>query len=96
MSGSGLMAGLLRVLLLALSAVFVVSLIVAGLFVVLVSVLWSLVRGRKPAVFHIYTQFRDASRRFHGAAFTPRPTQASTEDIVDVDAREVDGTSKLR
>ena len=96
---SRLTAGLVRLVLLLLTAVFLVSLVFAGLFAVVVHVLWALLRGRKPAVFHLYTQFRDASRRFRspGMGFPPRPgATPPAPDIVDVDAREVDGVSKLK
>ena len=96
---SRLTAGLLRLVRLLLTAVFLVSLVVAGLFALVVHVLWALLRGRKPAVFHLYTQFRDASRRFRGPGmgFPPRTeTTSPASDIVDVDAHEVDGVSKLK
>jgi hypothetical protein len=96
MSGKRILAGLVRVLLLLFSAVFLASLVVAGLFVLLVTIVWSLLRGRKPAVFHVYTQFRNASQRFrHGGFAAPSP-QPSAADIVDVDAHEVDVTRSLK
>ncbi len=96
MTGSGVLGLLMRLLLVLLSAVFVVSLVVAGLFVVFVSVVWQLLHGRKPTVFHIYTQFRDASRRFRAGGFSSAPPARTASDVVDVDAHEVDGIGRLK
>lgn len=98
MRGSGLWAGLSRLVLLLFSAVFVVSLVVAGLVAIMVTALWSLLRGHKPAVFRIYSQFRDASRRFGARAsgYQSAATRHAAADVVDVDAHEVDGVSRLK
>jgi len=90
--------GLYRLVLLLVSVAFIAALVVAGLTVLLATVLWSLLRGRKPAVFQVYSQFRDMSSRFRGtgSGVASSPAPNSPVDVVDVEAREVDGTNKLR
>ena len=88
--------GLSRLVLLLFSAVFIVSLVVAGVMVLLLTILWSLLRGKKPAVFQIYSQFCEASKRFRGTGFQSHPAAEQPKDIVDVNAREVDEADKLK
>ncbi|WP_294769373.1 hypothetical protein [uncultured Rhodoferax sp.] len=67
------------------------SILLAVLTAVAANVLWSLLRGRKPALFTTYTRFRQASQQFRGGGWNraegfARPV---AEDVVDVQANEV-------
>ena len=75
----------------ALVGVFVLSFLLVGISVALVSVVWSLLRGRKPAMFTVFQYFRQASQQFSRGVWTgPTPaTNARQDDIVDVQAHEV-------
>jgi hypothetical protein len=77
----------LKLALFLLAGVFALSLVLMVLAAVLLNALWSLMMGRKPAVFTTYAKFRQATQSFRksGATFTPeRPS-----DVVDVQAHEV-------
>ena len=73
---------------LALSVLLVVLLAVG------VHVLWSLVRGRKPALFTTFTRFRQASQHFSAGGWGRSGGFAGprTEDVVDVQVHEVQDT----
>ena len=92
---SGLVNGTLRIVtkivLLALTAVFVLSVLCIGLALVLVMVIRFLLTGRKPAIFTTVGRFNQAAQQFrpgnwpgHGTAARP-----DTADVVDVQAHEV-------
>ncbi len=88
---SGILRGVVKVTLLALTAVFVLGVLCIGLVVVLVAVLRFMLTGRKPAVFTTFTRFSQAAQQFRpdnwsGHATAVRPDSA---DIVDVQAHEV-------
>lgn len=80
----------IKLLLSLFALVFVASLVFAGLIAVVVTVVWSLLTGRKPAVFTTVSRFRQASQRFRPGA-GPRHTTPGTQDgdVVDVQAHEV-------
>ena len=79
--GRGL-RGLLKLALLALTLLFLVGLLLIGLVAAVFIVLWSLLTGRRPALWTAFSLFRQASHQF-------RP-QANA-DVVDVQAHEVGG-----
>lgn len=94
-----LLRSVLRLVLLLAAGVFALSLLLAILVAVTFTALWSLITGRKPAVFTTFTHFQQATRQFrqgrwpaHGG---PAPSDASPVDVVDVQAREV-GEKTLR
>jgi hypothetical protein len=66
---------------------FVLGVLVFGICVALLSVLWSLLRGRKPAMFTVFQYFRQASRQFGQGIWTG--PAANPADVVDVQAHEV-------
>jgi hypothetical protein len=77
-------------------AIFVLSLLLAVLVVVLVSSLWALLNGRKPAPVVMFQHFRQASQRYNGGVWPGRPGagravgRGTVEgDVVDVQAHEV-------
>lgn len=50
-----------RLVLMAFLGIFVVSFLLLGVSVALMSVVWSLMRGRKPAMVTVFQHFRHAS-----------------------------------
>ena len=80
-----LLRGLLKLTLLALTLLFLLGLLLIGLVAAVFILLWSLLTGRKPALWTAFSLFRQASHQF-------RP-QASPDvvDVVDVQAHEVGG-----
>lgn len=87
----GILGGVVKVALLAFTAVFVLGVLCVGLIVVLATVIRFLLTGRKPAVFSTFTQFSQAAQQYRPGS---RPGQGATarpqgDDIVDVQAHEV-------
>jgi hypothetical protein len=87
----GILGGVVKVALLALTAVFVLGVLCVGLVVVLATAIRFLLTGRKPAVFATFTRFSQAAQQYrpgsrHGQAAAARP---QGDDIVDVQAHEV-------
>ena len=77
--------GLLKLAVLALTLVFLLCLLLIGLVAALFILLWSLLTGRRPALWTAFSMFRQASRQFR-----PQPG-ADVVDVVDVQAHEVSG-----
>lgn len=75
----GVLRGVVKVALLALTVVFLLGVLCMGLALALVAVIRFLVTGRRPAVFATFTQFNQAAQQF-------RPGKG---DVVDVQAHEV-------
>lgn len=73
--------GLVRLLLLGLGALLTLALLVAGLLMALGLVLWAVLRGRRPTLAPAFGWARRQQ------AFRPR--QATTPDVVDIEAHEV-------
>ena len=73
----------IRVVLIAAVAFFLVSLLFATLVVMLAATVWALVTGRKPQASRIFGQFRQTSARYTRGAW-PRVPVAGRQDIVDV------------
>ena len=71
--------------LLALAFVFL------GLMAALVSVVWSLLRGKKPAMVTVFQNVRQASKGFGQGEWTKRRTGngAQEADVVDVQVHEI-------
>jgi hypothetical protein len=71
-------------------ALLVLAFVLLGLGVALLSVLWSLLRGRKPAMVTVFQTFRQASQQFgRGARQMPGSAPPSASEVVDVEAYEV-------
>ncbi len=90
---------LIKLLLIAFAASMVLAMLLVGICAALLTLLWSLLTGRKPAAFSAFARFRDASRQFQQGAWTapgaPGPGRSApggnSADIVDVQAHEVRG-----
>lgn len=81
-----------RLLTMALLGALVLSLLALGVCAALLSVLWSLLRGRKPAMLSVFQSFRQVSRQYgRGTWATPAATPG---EVVDVQAHEVRTGSK--
>ena len=83
MSGRILRA-LARLFSVALLGSLVLGLLLLGITVALLSVLWSLVRGKRPAMFTVFRTFPQATRTF-GRTNSP----VNPGEVVDVQAHEV-------
>lgn len=88
---NALFRSLIKLVLIASAAVLVLGVLLVGLCAALVTLVWSLLTGRKPAAYTTFMRFREASRQFQGRAWTGGATAspARPEDIVDVQAHEV-------
>jgi hypothetical protein len=89
---ASVLRGLLKLALLLLTFVLGMAFLFAAIAVVVVSALWSLLRGRKPAIYTTYTQFRQASQAFRQGGAWPGqrpPPVGDPADVVDVQAHEV-------
>jgi len=83
-----LLRGVFKLLLVVAALVFVVSFLLAAVFIVLVVSLWSLVTGRKPAPVVMFSRMREQSQRYTQGVWPGRSARP-TGDVVDVDATEV-------
>jgi uncharacterized iron-regulated membrane protein len=75
----------------ALGIVFLLGLLLSALLAVVATIVWSLLTGRKPAVFTVMSRFRQASRQFRDGGWPGSATRTppSSADVVDVQAHEV-------
>ena len=73
------------------AAIFAVSLLVAALFVVALSLLTSLFTGRKPAPATVFGRFHRFSRQgmWPGGSARQEALSPSAGEVVDVEAREI-------
>lgn len=93
---ASLLRGVVKLVLLVMAAVFALSVVLAGLLVVVFMVLRFLVTGRKPAVVTTFARFNQTAQQFR-PGFRPGATggahssgaHSSGADIVDVEAHEV-------
>ena len=85
---SRVLRGLFKLVLVALATVFVLSFLLAALFVVLLVSLWSLLTGKKPAPVVMFSRMREQSQRYTHGVWPGRTTRPAG-DVVDVDATEV-------
>ena len=82
----------IKLVLAAFGLIFAVSLLAAALVAVLLSLLKSLVTGKKPAPFVAFAQFKQFKQHTSGARpfadkFASQPIHQG--DVVDVDMREI-------
>ncbi len=85
---------LFKLVLLAAALLMIVSVLAVGVLVALLTAVWSLLSGRKPAVVTTFMRFRQTSEQFRQGAWrghTAQP-QAAAADVVDVQSREVPQT----
>lgn len=76
-----------RLLTMALLGTLVLSVLALGVCAALLSVLWSLLRGRKPAMLSVFQGFRQVSRQYRRSTWSA--PAASPGEVVDVQAHEV-------
>lgn len=88
---SGILRTVIKLAFLVFTALFVLTVLAIGISVALLTVLWSLVTGRKPALATNFTRFRQAAQPFAPGTWARPTTHADSAhtDIVDVQAREV-------
>ena len=88
---AGALRGLIRLAMIALGAVFLLGLLLTALLAVVVTIVWSLLTGRKPAIFTVVSRFRQASRQFRTGGWpgNANRTPPGSADVVDVEAHEV-------
>ena len=89
-----LFRSLIKLVLIASAAVVVAGVLLVGLSVALITFVWSMLTGRRPAAFSTFMRFRNASRQFQNGGWPGRPAPAGSHsaahaDIVDVQAHEV-------
>jgi hypothetical protein len=77
---------LIKLLLVVFAFAMVIGLLLVGLVVALLSILWSLVRGRKPSAATVFHRFSQTSQQFR--------KRSDAADIVDVQAHEVSAPTK--
>ena len=83
---SRLVRFVIKLILAAFGLVFAISLLLAALIVVVLSLLKSLVTGKKPAPVMVFSRFQ----KFAPGGVWPSATKAqNTVDVVDVEVREV-------
>ncbi len=89
---SGLFRFIIKLILAAFGLVFAVSLLLAALVAVVLSLLKSLITWKKPAPFVVYSQFKQFRQGGRGGwPFASQPVPQS--DVVDVEVREVKDTA---
>ena len=87
----------LKLVLGVFAAVFALSLLAAALIVVLLSVLKSLITGRKPAPAVVFGRFQRYSSQgmWPGGPAQGNAANPRTGDVVDVEVREVKDDKRL-
>ena len=80
-----------KLILAAFGLVFVISLLLAALIVVVVSLLKSLITGKKPAPVMVFSKFQKFAP---GGMWPGAAKKQNTNDVVDVEVREVQTDGK--
>ncbi len=90
---SAIFRTVLKLVLLAGAAVFLLSLLLVALASLVLILLKALLTGRKPAFVTAFVRFRQASQQFSRGGWGGAPPGAggfpSADDVVDVQAHEV-------
>jgi hypothetical protein len=83
--------GLFKLAMVIAGAIFFVSLLIFIFGAVLITIVWSLLMGRRPAVFTTVSRFRQASQNLRKGVWPSNgaPSTAANSDVVDVQAHEV-------
>lgn len=89
-----LLAGAIKLLLVLAASVFVVSFLLAALVAVVLVSLWSLVTGRKPAPWVLFTRMRERSQRYTQSVWPGAARGGPPADVVDVQATEVSESTR--
>lgn len=90
-----LFTAVLRVALWLIMIVVAVGLLAVALVLLLLGVLWALVRGQKPVAPVFVGRFQRFTAERVWPAGSGRRHPASTDDVVDVEVREVGGSERL-
>ncbi len=88
---AGILRGVVKVVLVVLTALFALSVLCIGLVVVAWMVLRFFLTGRKPAVVTTFSRFNQAAQQFRPGGWSGNASVAhhDSADIVDVEAHEV-------
>lgn len=86
---AGLLRGVVKVALIALTALFLLGLLCAGALIALVALIRFLLTGRKPMLVTTFTRFNTAAKQFRADGNWSASARADRADIVDVQAHEV-------
>lgn len=90
---SALLRSVFKLALFAFFAALVASILLIGLCAALLTLLWALLRGRKPAAWQTFMRFQRSSRQFRSGRWPGAQTAEARQDadVVDVQAHEVRG-----
>ena len=83
---SRLVRFVIKMILAAFGLVFAISLLLAALVILVVSLLKALITGKKPAPVMVFSRFRQFAP---GSMWPNRGKPENTNDVVDVEVREV-------
>ena len=88
---AGIFRAVIKLAFLVFTAVFVLAVMTIGIIVALLTVIWALLSGRRPALVTNFTRFRQAAQPFGPKAWARPSAHAQPQDaeVVDVQAREV-------
>jgi hypothetical protein len=91
---ASVLRGVLKLALLAFAVTVIAGILLIGLSAALLTLVWSLLTGRKPAAWQTFMRFRQTSQQFRAGVWpgTSTPSSRSSQndaDIVDVQAHEV-------
>jgi hypothetical protein len=93
---AGVLRGVFRVALLVFTVSLIISLIFLAIVATVVTVLWSLLTGRKPAAYTTFMRFRQTAQQVRQGGWAARGgpgfADAPPDDVVDVQAHEVPST----
>lgn len=88
---TGILRGLTKVALIALTAVFALGVLCIGLTIALATVIRYLLTGRKPALFTTFTRFSQTAQQFRAGSWpgNAHGARQDSAEVVDVQAHEV-------
>lgn len=88
---NGVMSKIFRFVVLIWLGLLALAFVLLGIIVALISAVWSLLRGKKPAMVTVFQNVRQASKGFGQGEWKARRPGVGTQadDVVDVQAHEV-------
>ncbi len=86
---AGILHGVAKVALIALTGVFLLAVLCAGLVFVLFTAVRYLLTGRSPAVITTFARFNQAAQQFRPGQRPAQGAYPDNGDVVDVQAHEV-------
>ena len=95
---ASILRGVMKLVLIAFAITVIAGILLIGLSAALLTLVWSLLTGRKPAAWQTFMRFRQTSQHFRAGVWPDASTTSSrssqnADDIVDVQAHEVRNTS---